>query len=93
MIRFLLNAILAFVALRFVFGIARFLGGGDSRHLGDAPRDQVPHPRKGSGGAREEGRFEGTDRASVIDVPFTEVEPADGETADAGQAGSGERRP
>ena len=84
MIRFLLNAILAFLALRLVVGIARNLGGGaESRHLGDDPRDRVARPRE----------FEGTDRASVIDVPYTEVEPGGGEPVDAGKAGSGEARP
>ncbi len=102
MFRFLLNAILVVLALRFVLGIARFLSGGaEPRERGGGAREG----KRSGGGAREGKRSGGTrrsgggdrragggDRGTVIDVPYTEVLPEDGETAGAGKAGSGERR-
>ena len=85
MFRFLLNAILVVLALRFVLGIARFLGGGAE-----------PREGKRSGGTRRSGGGDrgsgGRDRGTVIDVPYTEVLPEDGETAGAGKADLGEGR-
>jgi len=92
MFRFLLNAILVVLALRFVLGIARFLGGGsEPRERGGEAREgkRFGGTRRSGGGNRGSG---GGDRGTVIDVPYTEVLPEDGETAGAGKAGSGERR-
>lgn len=93
MFRFLLNAILVVLALRFVLGIARFLGGGaEPRERGGGAREgkRSGGTRRSGGGDRRSGGAR--DRGDVIDVPYTEVLPEDGETAGAGKAGSDEGR-
>lgn len=81
MLRLLLNALLALVAARFLFGLFRWMG--------DHPEDSQGPVRRGPGGPGSSGRSggpggpggasgparPGVDRSTVIDVPFTEEDP------------------
>jgi len=71
MLRLLLNALLALVAARFLFGIFRWMG--------DRPEDSGRGSRRekddGAGADRRGAAPRGVDRSTVIDVTFTEEEP------------------
>ena len=85
MIRFLLNAILALLTLRFLFWSARFITAIGRRAPGPSGR-RAPGPNgrepggespKGRSGQRqgEPPRGPRIDRSGAIDVPFTEIAP------------------
>ncbi len=58
MLGLLLRIVLMFVTLRFVGGLLRAISGGDARPPAQEPKAPPPKPL--------------VDRASAIDVPFTE---------------------
>ena len=62
MLGYILRIILAFIAIRFIGGLVRTLSGGTSRV--NLPRDGAPGEIKPPEPL--------VDRASAIDVPFTE---------------------
>jgi hypothetical protein len=76
MLRFLLNALLALVAARFLFGLFRWVGGDSATPSADR-RGQGDETRGGAGSReRAQGTApSGVDRSTVIDVAFTEEEP------------------
>ncbi len=103
MLRFLLNALLALLAVRFLLGILRLMGGGSKPGAERKGREDAEPkragsagsagsagatPRGGSGGARVT-----LDRSTVIDVPYTEVKSPESETAATGEGGGREARP
>ena len=90
MLRFILNALLILLALRFVSLIARAITAGRRQEprLKEEPQDQEAHePRAGGRQGREsqsrERQGQGRDRRSrpriqrsdAVDVPFTEIPP------------------
>ncbi len=93
MFRFLLNALLAIVAARFLFGLFRWMGSHPEESGRVSPGDRVGERGRGGAagsGARGPGRPP-VDRSQVIDVPFTEeeVEREPAEDAPAGNAAGG----
>ena len=77
MIRFILNTLVLFLALRFLFLSARFIAsigrraqGRGGREPGGASSEGESGDRKGSG-----PRAPRIDRTGAIDVPFTVITP------------------
>ncbi len=95
MLRFLLNALLALVAARFLFGLFRWMGDHAEESGRGARRDRGHAPGAATrGGATPGAATPGLDRSAVIDVTFTEVEPvAPAGSADGAAAGSADVAP
>ncbi len=93
MLRLLLNALLAIVAARFLFGLFRWMGSHDEESGRVSPGDRVgERGRGGAAGSGTRGRGRpAVDRSQVIDVPFTEEEAERDPAADApaGSAAAG----
>jgi len=79
MLRFLLNALLALLAVRFLIGVVRHVRTGGRIQDPGTPREGSRVTRGDSDSPRR-GPRSAVDRSAVIDVPYTEVE--------AGEAGS-----
>ena len=80
MLRFILNALLILLALRFVSVIARAITAGkrEGPRLKDEPRAGEPRAREGHSRepqARERGSRPRVERSDAVDVPFTEIPP------------------
>jgi len=89
MLRFILNALLILLALRFVSLIARAITAGKRQEprLNEEPQAQDPHAREAQGrkpqGQGRERQGQGRHRRSrpriqrsdAVDVPFTEIPP------------------
>jgi len=86
MLRLLLNALLALVAARFLFGLFRWMGdhpedsGRGSRRdrddaAGPAGQSHAGTERSQEGMGPRGAARPGVDRSAVIDVTFTEEEP------------------
>lgn len=85
MFRFLLNALLAIVAARFLVGLFRWMGSHPEESGRVSPGDRVgERGRDGAAGSGARGRGRPpVDRSQVIDVPFTEEEAERGPAAEA----------